>query len=192
MKPPGQLGDGDRKIPIAERSRSNMGNTLNQALARVRKDEGIDPDRYPPVKSDIEYDTQQTLIAAEITARETAELILPAIRSTPGLATNPSGSGLVVKALLSLIVALGIAATTFGWLTYQETRRTNETRQVKLDQYVYLGRAILDHPKVRIQREGADYILHFDRTINEDEIYDATIHIPHNIPLKEIERLDQK
>lgn len=192
MKPPGQLGDGARKIPIAEGSRKNMGATLSHALTRIRRDEGVDPDRYPPVKSDIEYDTQQTLIAAEITARETADLILPAIRSTPGLATNPCASGWVAKTQPLLIIALGIAATTFGWLTYQETRRTNEARQIKLDQYVYLGRAILDHPKVKIQREGADYILHFDRTINEDEIYDATIRLPHSIPPKEIERLDEK
>jgi hypothetical protein len=190
MKPPGQLGDGERKIPIAEGSRKNMGATLSHALTRIRRDEGVDPDRYPPVAFDIEYDTRRTMIGAEITARETADLILPAIRSTPALAANPGGRW-AMRLLVTLLIALGIAATTFGWLTYQEMHRVNELRSVVLDQYQYLGRAIQSHPKVNIQREGSDFIIHFDNELNKDNLFDATIRLPHNIPLKEIERLDQ-
>ena len=187
MKPPGQLGDGERKIPIAETSRLRMGNTLIQALARVRRDEGIDPDRYPPVKSDIEYDTQQTLIAAEITARETADLILPAIRFTPGLATNPSGSGWAIKALLSLIVALGIAATTLSWLAYQESLYTNDRKKISRSRVDYLGRALLTNPHITIKTEGSDFVI-----ILIDDIMSAPIRVPHNIPPEELKRLEPK
>lgn len=189
MKPPGQLGDGERNIPIAERSRRNMGATLFHALARIRKDEGVDPDRYPPVKSDIEYDTRRTMIGAEITARETADLILPAIRSTPALASNPSG-GRAIKWLLTLILILVTTTAFFSWRAYQQTLITNDLREIARSQAEHLGRAIIQSPKCKIQMKDTEFVIHYKPTLEES--IDDSMRIPHKIPPDELNRLDPK
>jgi hypothetical protein len=189
MKLPGQLGEGDRNIPLAETSRSKMGSTLSNALTRIRKVEGVDPDRYPPVKSDIEYDTRRAMIGAEITARETAALILPAIHSTPALASNPSG-GRSIKWLLTLILALVSATTAFSWLAYRETVDIRDRRNILRSQAEYLGRALMDNSKVKVKRQGPNFVIDYDWDL--DESVTGTIRIPHKIPPEKIERLDQK
>jgi len=189
MKPPAQLGDGERNIPIAERSRRNMAASLWQSLARIRRDEGVDPDRYPPVKSDVDYDTRRTMIGAEITARETADLILPAIRSTPALASNPSG-GRAIKWLLTLILILVSATTTFTWLAYEQTLITNDRKEIVRSQAEYLGRALMTNSKVKVERHGSNFVIDYDWDL--DESVTGTIRIPHKIPPEEIERLNQK
>jgi hypothetical protein len=187
MRQPGQLGDGDRKIPIAETSRQRMGNALYEQLTQIRREEGIDPKRYPPVAADIQYDIRRTMIGAEITARETADLILPAIRSTPGLATNPSGSGWAIKALLFLIVVLGITTTILAGLGYQEILNANNRKKISLSRIDYLGRALLTNPNFTIKTEGSDFVI-----IPTDDIMSDPIRVPHNIPPEELKRLEPK
>lgn len=189
MKLPGQLGDGGRNIPIAERSRHNMGCTLFHALARIRKDEGVNPDRYPPVKSDIEYDTRRTMIGAEITARETADLILPAIRSTPALASNPNG-GRAIKLLLTLILILVSATTAFSWLNYQQTLKTNNLREITRSQAEHLGKAMMQNPKCKIEVGDTEFTIYYKRSL--DESIDDSMCIPHKIPPDELKHLNPK
>lgn len=92
MSTPGQLGDGGRSIPIAERSRRKIGGTLLEVLSAIRRKEGVDPRSYPPVASDILYDTRMTMVGAEMAARETAELLLPTILDGPEQAACKTAS----------------------------------------------------------------------------------------------------
>jgi hypothetical protein len=189
MKSPGHLGDGDRNIPIAETSRRNMGQTLFRLLARIRKDEGVDPDRYPPVKSDIEYDTRRTMIGSEITARETAALILPAIRSAESISIPNGGRG--NRILLLVITLLGIATTTLSWLSLQTAQIDAEAREInmKRNNYLraaYLGKAVYKEITVDIFPES--YTLKF----NTDTKGEISITIPHDIPKEEYKSLFKK
>lgn len=77
MNTPGQI-KGDRQIPDGAISRHQIGEILYQHLADIRRREGVDPARYAAVDYDLQYDTQRTLYGAEVVARETADLILPA------------------------------------------------------------------------------------------------------------------
>ncbi|MEI6607541.1 MAG: hypothetical protein WCP35_19715 [Verrucomicrobiota bacterium] len=65
--------------PVSEHSRSKMPNTLYESLARIRRDEGVDPKRYPPIEADIQYDIQQTMCGADLAAQKASALLLPAI-----------------------------------------------------------------------------------------------------------------
>jgi len=78
MNTPGQI-TGDRKIPDGAISRRQIGEILHQHLADIRRREGVDPARYPAVDYDLQYDTRRTLYGAELVARETADLMLPAL-----------------------------------------------------------------------------------------------------------------
>lgn len=79
MNQPGQLGDGENKLPIANISRRDVIQKLYDALASIRREEGVDPRKYPSVASDIRYDVQSTMFCAGVVAQETAELLRPAI-----------------------------------------------------------------------------------------------------------------
>lgn len=196
MKPPGQLGDGDRNIPIAERSRSKIGATLSHALTRIRRDEGVDPERYPPVKADIEYDTRRTMIGAEITARETADIILPLIRSNPSI-TAPTQSW-TTRLLLIMAVLLGITTTTLSWLSYQAAQRNQQIDQearavgLRRDDYLraaYLGKAIfLNNKNIKIEPSPEAFTLTLSEEITR-EAFPTKVTIPHQIPPEEYERL---
>ncbi len=109
MSTPDQLGDGDRKIPIGERSRKRIGNTLYELLAAIRRKDGADPERYPSVGSDIQYDIRRTMYGAEMAARETADLLMPAIltghapvnfRRTRALLRHPLTAAMVILAVM--------------------------------------------------------------------------------------------
>ena len=78
MNTPGQI-TGDRQIPDGAISRRQIGEILYQHLADIRRREGVDPARYPAVDYDLHYDTRRTLYGAEVVARETADLMLPAL-----------------------------------------------------------------------------------------------------------------
>ena len=78
MNTPGQI-TGDRQIPDGAISRRQIGEILHQHLADIRRREGVDPARYPAVDYDLQYDTRRTLYGAEVVARETADLMLPAL-----------------------------------------------------------------------------------------------------------------
>ncbi|MEI6654746.1 MAG: hypothetical protein WCP45_08265 [Verrucomicrobiota bacterium] len=79
MNHPEHLDKAGRKIPLNATCRKWMGNALYDRLARIRRDAGVGPDRYPPVENDIQYDITKAQMGAEMAARETADLILPAI-----------------------------------------------------------------------------------------------------------------
>jgi len=79
MNHPEQLDKAGRKIPLNATCRKWMGNALYDRLARIRRDAGVGPDQYPPVENDIQYDITKAQMGAEMAARETADLILPAI-----------------------------------------------------------------------------------------------------------------
>jgi hypothetical protein len=128
------------------------------------------------------------MIGAEITARETADLILPAIRSA-GSPSPTTGGGRKIHFLQVILVILGIATTTFSSLAYYEAKHINDRRNLTLEHYHYLGRSVMEHPKVKVELIGPDFIIHFDNTLNENDLFDATIHLPHNIPPKDLERL---
>jgi len=164
-----------------------MGNRLYELLADIRLKEGVDPKRYPPIHSDIQYDITRTMTGAEITARETADLILPAIRSAESIASHNSGSR-AVRLLLALIVVLGIATTTLAWMIYQEALYTNHRKEIRRSYAEYLGIALLTNRKVTISHEGEDFVIEYKRAI-EDSL-DDTIRIPHQIPPEEIERIE--
>lgn len=188
MKLPGQLGEGGRNIPLAETSRWNMGSTLFQHLARIRKNEGVDPDRYPPVKSDIEYDTRRTMVGAEITARETAALILPAIRSAESVSRPIGGRG--IRILSILITLLSIATTTLAWMTYRETRIANNRKANNRSKAEYLGLALMTNPKITLKLDGNNFVITSKRGV--DELLDDSFRVSHNIPPEELERLYPK
>jgi hypothetical protein len=78
MNPPGPI-KGDRQLPDGAISRRQISETLYQHLADIRRREGVDPARYPAVDYDLQYDTRRTLYGAEVVARETADLMLPAL-----------------------------------------------------------------------------------------------------------------
>ena len=197
MKPPSQLDDGDRNIPIAEKSRRNMGATLYHALTRIRRDEGVDPERYPPVKCDIAYDTKRSMIGAEITARETADILIPVIRSqAAGQTTTPKGW--LGKIALSVIAICCLTTTVFSWLSYQTARSAHQidqeasTVRLRRDDYLraaYLGKAFFLHKNdISITPSPEAFEITFSEKIT-GEAFPVKITVPHQIPPEEYKNL---
>ena len=118
MNPPGQL-TGDRRIPDGAISRSEIAEILYQHLADIRRREGVDPARYPAVDYDLQYDTRRTLYGAEVVARETADLMLPAL-----LADKKHRSGHWLPRLLRHPLLAAGAIVIAGYAGLQEFNTT--------------------------------------------------------------------
>lgn len=153
-------------------------------MARNRR-LGPDPDDHPSVRRRMELQFLSILltinwILAKITTRPDGTIQV----SSPGRRFN------ITTILLSLIVALGIATTTFSWLAYQQTLITNDRKEIVRSQAEYLGRALMTNSKVKVERHGPNFVINYDWDL--DESVTGTIRIPHKIPPEEIERLNQK
>jgi hypothetical protein len=102
--------DGNIAVQPEEFQRETF-NSLYTKLATIRRLEGADPERYPPVKSDIQYDITRTLIGAEIAARNTTDALLPEILSgISSSSLNRTGSIPRKSLLVASVAAIGIGA----------------------------------------------------------------------------------
>ena len=123
MNPPGQV-TGDRRIPDGAISRHQIGEILYQHLADIRRREGVDPARYPAVDYDLQYDTLRELYGAEIVARETSDLLLPAILA----GRNPDRRHWLPRLLRHPLLAVG-AIVIAGYAGLRELSTTAARQQ---------------------------------------------------------------
>ena len=126
MNPPGQV-TGDRRIPDGAISRHQIGEILYQHLADIRRREGVDPARYPAVDYDLQYDTLRELYGAEIVARETSDLLLPAILA----GRNPDRRHWLPRLLRHPLLAVG-AIVIAGYAGLRELSTTAARQQQAL------------------------------------------------------------
>ena len=126
MNPPGQV-TGDRRIPDGAISRHQIGEILYQHLADIRRRDGVDPARYPAVDYDLQYDTLRELYGAEIVARETSDLLLPAILA----GRNPDRRHWLPRLLRHPLLAVG-AIVIAGYAGLRELSTTAARQQQAL------------------------------------------------------------
>jgi len=143
MSTPSQLDEGGRKIPLTERSRRSIGDCLYLMLAAIRRTEGVAPERYPPVKFDIQYDITRTLAGAEMAARETADILLPAILHGISPGRFRKFSAVLRHPLLAAAIVLAAVIP-----TYLEVVNLKKSAFQSRDREQAVGRAILINPSI--------------------------------------------
>ena len=144
MNTPGQI-TGDRQIPDGAISRRQIGEILYQHLADIRRREGVDPARYPAVDYDLHYDTRRTLYGAEVVARETADLMLPALLA----GMNPDRCHWLPRLLRHPLLAAG-AIVIAGYAGLRElstsaARQQQAVQSAQADAASMLQQTLKDH-----------------------------------------------
>ena len=144
MNTPGQI-TGDRQIPDGAISRRQIGEILYQHLADIRRREGVDPARYPAVDYDLLYDTRRTLYGAEVVARETADLMLPALLA----GMNPDRCHWLPRLLRHPLLAAG-AIVIAGYAGLRElstsaARQQQAVQSAQADAAAMLQQTLKDH-----------------------------------------------
>ena len=112
MKHPEPLEEAGLIIPSSARCRKWMGDALHERLARIRRNAGVDPNRYLPVENDIEYDITKILVGAQIAARETANIILPAILTARAQGWRPRVAAILRHPLLAALLTIAALIST--------------------------------------------------------------------------------
>ena len=183
MSEPDQHGDGEHKLPIANLSRSGVAKRLNDGLATIRREEGVDPRIYASVASDIRYDVQSTMYCADIVAQQTADLLRPAILSGHFPGRFPRTRALLRHPLTSAAIMI-----TAG-VIYMDSR-TFEKPSVRQEYQRVVGQAILDAKPEILTSIGSKEIT---VTISGKRLNgaDATLHLEHKLSEEDFQRLRQ-
>lgn len=156
-----------------------------EAMMARRRRLGLDPDDYPSIRRRMEHDYVAILLVIKWVLAK-----MPSRLNGTDQIKSSGRRHVAAYLLLILLVTLGIATTTLAWKTYQETLLTNNRLHIRRSQAEYLGLALMNNSKVTLQRNGADFVIDYERDLEESVT--GSIRIPHKIPEKELKRLDQK